>query len=64
VFTKCSCSILFGSKTYPDGQCGALYGQSPPLANASKPPGEWQTYDVIFESPRWDDKGEVTKRVV
>jgi len=48
--------------TYPDGQCGALYGQSPPLVNASKKPGEWQSYDIIFESPRWDAAGKLTKK--
>jgi hypothetical protein len=48
--------------TYPDGQCGALYGQTPPLVNASKPPGEWQTYDIIFESPRWNEGGELVKK--
>src|SRR5262245_57515514 len=42
----------YNNPTYPDGQAGALYGQSPPLANARKPPGEWQSYDIIFESPR------------
>jgi len=35
--------------TYPDGQAGALYGQDPPLVNASSPQGEWQSYDIIFE---------------
>jgi len=54
----------YHAKTYPDGQCGAIYGQSPPLVNASKPPGEWQTYDIVFESPRWNDKGELTKKAV
>ena len=52
----------YESKTYPDGQASAIYGQSPPLANACKPPGQWQTYDIIFESPRWDDKGELVKK--
>ena len=52
----------YQAKTYPDGQAGAIYGQSPPLVNASKPPGEWQTYDIIFESPRWSDKGELAKK--
>jgi len=52
----------FKAKTYPDGQAAAIYGQSPPLANASKPPGEWQTYDIIFESPRWDEKGNLVKK--
>ncbi len=54
----------YQAKTYPDGQCGAIYGQSPPLANASKAPGEWQTYDIIFESPRWNDQGELVKKAV
>jgi hypothetical protein len=53
----------YQAKTYPDGQAGAIYGQSPPLVNASKPPGEWQTYDIIFESPRWNDSGELVKKV-
>jgi hypothetical protein len=52
----------FEAKTYPDGQCGALYGQTPPLVNACKAPGEWQTYDIIFESPRWDENGTLTKK--
>jgi hypothetical protein len=50
--------------TYPDGQAGAIYGQHPPLVNASKAPGEWQSYDILFESPRWDDKGTMTKKAV
>jgi hypothetical protein len=52
----------YHAKTYPDGQAGAIYGQSPPLVNASKPPGEWQTYDIIFESPRWNEQGQLTKK--
>ena len=52
----------YESKTYPDGQCGAIYGQTPPLVNACKGPGEWQSYDIIFESPRWDDSGSVRRR--
>lgn len=48
--------------TYPDGQAGALYGQTPPLVNASKPPGEWQSYDILFESPRWDANGNLVKK--
>jgi hypothetical protein len=54
----------YQAKTYADGQAGAIYGQSPPLVNASKPPGEWQTYDIIFESPRWNEKGELVKKAV
>jgi hypothetical protein len=52
----------YQTKTYADGQCAAVYGQMPPLVNACKPPGEWQTYDIIFESPRWNDKGELIKK--
>jgi hypothetical protein len=54
----------YEDKTYADGQCAAIYGQSPPLANASKPPGQWQTYDIIFESPRWNDRGELVKKAI
>jgi 3-keto-disaccharide hydrolase len=52
----------YHDKTYPDGLAGALYGQMPPLVNPSKPPGQWQTYDIIWESPRWNDKGELTQK--
>ena len=52
----------YNNPTYADGQAGALYGQQPPLVNASKPPGEWQSYDIVFESPRWDAAGEVVKK--
>jgi hypothetical protein len=48
--------------TYPDGQCGALYGQTPPLVNAARPAGQWQTYDIIFEAPHWDEQRQLTKR--
>ena len=54
----------YQSKTYPDGQCAAIYGQSPPLVNASKLPGDWQTYDIIFESPRWNEQKELVKKAV
>ena len=40
--------------TYADGQIGAIYGQWPPLANPARKPGEWQTYDIVFEAPRLD----------
>lgn len=38
---------------YPDGQCAAIYGQTPPLVNASRKPGEWQTFDIVFTAPRF-----------
>ena len=44
----------FDNRTYSDGQAAAIYGQFPPLVNASREPGQWQTYDIIFEAPRWE----------
>jgi hypothetical protein len=52
----------YNNPTYPDGQAGGLYGQTPPLVNASKAPGEWQSYDIIFESPRWDENKKIAKK--
>ncbi len=49
---------------YADGVCGALYGQSPPLANACKKPGQWQTFDIIFEAARWNQKHEFVRPAV
>jgi hypothetical protein len=45
----------FQNKTYPDGQAAAIYGQYPPLVNASRPPGQWQSYDILFTAPRFKD---------
>jgi hypothetical protein len=45
----------YENRTYADGSCASIYGQYPPLVNASRPPGEWQTYDVVFEAPRFKD---------
>jgi len=49
----------FENATYADGHCGSMYGQYPPLVNASKAPGVWQSYDIIFEAPRFEDDGSV-----
>jgi N-acetylglucosamine malate deacetylase 1 len=43
--------------TYPDGQAAAIYGQYPPLFNAARPAGQWQTYDVAFRRPRFGSGG-------
>ena len=45
----------YENKTYADGEASALYGQFPPQMNASRPPGQWQMYDVIFHAPRFKD---------
>jgi hypothetical protein len=52
----------YDNKSYADGQASALYGWKPPLVNASRKPGEWQTYDIIFESPKWDKEGKLVKK--
>ena len=44
----------YDNPTYPDGTTGGIYGQWPPLVNACRKPGEWQTYDIIWEGPRFD----------
>jgi hypothetical protein len=51
----------YQARTYPDGQAGALYGQFPPLVNASRAPGEWQAYDIVYEAPRFDPAGKLVK---
>jgi hypothetical protein len=51
----------YESVTYADGQASAIYGQSPPLVNACRPPGQWQTYDIIWEGPRFDKDGKVAR---
>ena len=51
----------YDNPTYPDGQAGSVYGQMPPLVNASRKPGEWQTYDIFFTAPRFAEDGKVTK---
>jgi len=41
----------FNEKIYPDGQCAAIYGQTPPLVNVCRPPGEWRSFDIVFTAP-------------
>lgn len=49
------------NETYFDGQCGALYKQSPPMVNPCRRPGEWQTYDIIYDAPKFGAYGEVVR---
>jgi len=54
----------YENPTYPDGQCGALYGRAVPLVNASCKPGQWQTYDIIYHRPIFNQSGKVTRKAV
>lgn len=49
----------YESQTYRNGQAGAIYKQHGPLVNATRKPGEWQAYDIIYTAPRFNEKGEV-----
>jgi len=51
----------YQNKTYADGQAGSVYGQYPPLVNASRPPGQWQTYNIIFHRPRFAQDGKLMR---
>lgn len=47
----------YSSTTYHDGQAGAIYKQTPPAVNATRPPGEWNAYDIFWTAPRFDESG-------
>ncbi|HEU4570113.1 MAG TPA: DUF1080 domain-containing protein [Gemmatimonadales bacterium] len=49
----------YHNDTYPDGQAGAIFGQFPPLVNPARPPGEWNSYDIVFHRPRFDAAGKL-----
>ena len=51
----------YDNRTYADGITASIYGEYPPLVNACRKPGEWQTYDIIFEAPSWDEEGHLVK---
>lgn len=51
----------YENDTYPDGQAASLYNLYPPLVNASRGPGQWQTYDVIYEAPLFDADKKVVR---
>ncbi|WP_254512414.1 3-keto-disaccharide hydrolase [Anatilimnocola floriformis] len=52
----------YDNDTYFDGQCASVYKQQPPMVNASRKPGEWQTLDIIFTAPKFDKDGSVTEK--
>jgi hypothetical protein len=51
----------YNNPTYADGTVGAIYGAKPPLVNPSRPPGEWQSYDIVFERPRFAADGKLLR---
>lgn len=51
----------YQNTTYADGQAGAVYAQTPPLVNACLPPGQWQTYDIVWHGPRFAADGKLLR---
>jgi hypothetical protein len=49
----------FDNRTYSNGQAASIYKQHIPLVNAARPPGQWQSYDILFDAPRFDDGGKL-----
>ncbi len=49
----------YDNRTYSNGQAASMYKQHIPLVNASRPPGEWQTYDIVFKAPSFDQSGKL-----
>lgn len=52
----------YENPTYADGVAASVYGQYPPLVNASRGPGQWQSYDIVFRAPQFGENGELQKR--
>ncbi|MCB1227795.1 MAG: DUF1080 domain-containing protein [Verrucomicrobiales bacterium] len=58
---ECQMLDTHNNPTYADGMTGCIYGQTPPLVNAVRPPGQWQAYDIVFTAPELDKEGKVVK---
>jgi hypothetical protein len=51
----------FQNDTFADGSCGSVYGQHPPLVNASRAPGNWQSYDILYKAPVFETDGSLAE---
>jgi len=51
----------YQNRTYSNGQAASIYKQHIPLANAMRPPGEWNVYDIVFHAPSFDEDGHKSK---
>jgi hypothetical protein len=51
----------YDNPTYPEGQAASVYNQRPPMVNSSRKPGEWQSYDIVFTTPRFEDDGKLAR---
>lgn len=51
----------YNNRSYADGQAASVYTQNPPLVNACRPPGAWQTYDIVFHPSRFDENGKLVE---
>ncbi len=49
----------YNNTTYVNGQAASIYKQSPPLVNPNRKPGEWQTYDIVWTAPTFNDDGSL-----
>jgi hypothetical protein len=49
----------YNNTTYVNGQAASIYKQSPPLVNPNRKPGEWQSYDIVWTAPRFNDDGSL-----
>ena len=63
-YDQYECQVLdsYQNKTYADGSAAAIYGQYPPLVNAMRPPGQWETYDIVWTAPRFDAEGNLLSK--
>jgi len=63
-FDRYECQVLdsYQNHTYADGSAASIYGQYPPLVNAMRPPGQWETYDIVWTAPRFDADGNLVSK--